>query len=373
MIENLTWYEKVRIWLSDFSFMEKPLQYMDAFVDKSKIVMQNMGIWLRYILLLFLLTLLMVALKIIFRFLRNWYKASFLDVSESTRMRFWERYAQADEKKAFFEVSEMFDQVKKDPIEVKKVKKISAQTIGFDLFYQIMNALNQGMAGNEIMKILPSKYSMMDIAPLIDAIRSFRDFAARKILEPHSRERRHYARALKEMSEGRPQRAAHLMKQELMRQQKTAFVLKDGLLQQYARREAAQMSLCLALILGVYDTRLADKAYQRAIELNPKDSNAKILYGRFRQRLFGQNDKMLKGLFLNLAKNVDKTIQNYMLNYAIEMIRKTEVRARLDEIRSQFKDEKERYNEAVQIERLKVRELLKMARMRSIALEERIR
>jgi len=192
-------------------------------------------------------------------------------------------------------------------------------------------------------------------------------------LEPRSREKRAYTRALNELIEGRPQHAAQLMKEELMRQQKVAFTLKDSLLQQYARKEASQMALSLALILGVYDTRLADKAYRRAVELNPKGANAKILYAHFRKSLFGQNDKVMRGLFLGMAKNIDKTIQSYMLNYAIEMIRKTEVRARLDEIRARFQDEKERYNEAVQIERLKIREVLKMARMRSIAQEERIR
>ena len=133
------------------------------------------------------------------------------------------------------------------------------------------------------------------------------------------------------------------------------------------------MALSLALILGVYDTRLADKAYRRAVELNPKDANAKILYAHFRQSLFGQNDKVMRGLFLGMTKNIDRTIQSYMLNYAVEMIRKTEVRARLDEIRARFQDEKERYNEAVRIEQLKIREVLKMARMRSIAQEEHIR
>ena len=58
-----------------------------------------------------------------------------------------------------------------------------------------------------------------------------------------------------------------------------------------------------------------------------------------------------------------------MLDYATEMVRKTEVRARLDELKLRYQDEKERYNAAVQVERLKVREALKMARMRSIANE----
>lgn len=370
MLENLTLYEKIRIWLSDFSFMEKPLAYLDVAVDKAKEIFQTLGVWFRYILILFALTLLFVFLKIIVRFVRNWMWASLSEISDEKRMGFWRRYAQADEKRALSEVAEMFAEAKKD---ARRIKKTNVQPIGFNLFYQIMNALGQGMSTNEILKLLPSKYSLIDIAPLIDAVCTFRDLAARKILEPHSRERRHYSKALRDLSEGHPQKAANLLKEELMKQQKVTFLIKDALLQHYARKEASQMSLSLALILGVYDTQLADKAYRRAIELNPKDPTAKILYGHFRQRLFGPNDKVMSNLFLSLTKNVDKTIQNYMFNYAVEMIRKTEVRSRLDEIRARFQDEKERYNEAVQIEQLKIREILKMARMRSIAQEEHIR
>ena len=264
----------------------------------------------------------------------------------------------------------LLEEAKKQPLNKKKTPQIP---IGFDLFRHVLTAIGQGLSDNEIIKILPSKYSLMDVAPLIESIRSFRDLAARKILEPHSKQKREYAKALRELSFGRPYKAADLMRKELVNQQKVLFALKDKLLQQYAKKEAAQLSLHLALILGVYDTRLADKAYQRAIELNPKENSSMILYGRFRQRLFGSNDKVMAKTFSNLAKGVDKTLQNYMLDYAVEMIRKTEVRNRLDEIRTRFQDEKERYNEAVQIERLKVREALKMARIRSIAQEERIR
>ena len=163
------------------------------------------------------------------------------------------------------------------------------------------------------------------------------------------------------------------MQKELVHQQRILFGLKDKLLQQYARKEASALSLQLALILGVYDTRLADKAYQKSMELLPKDSKNKILYGRFRQLHFGNQDKVMEKTFLKLAKNVDKTIQNYMLNYAIEMTRRAEIRNRQEEIKARIQDEKERYNEAVHIERLKIREALKMARMRNIENEARSR
>ena len=370
MIEGLTLYQKIRIWLSDFSFLEKPLLWFDDVFDKTRALFQGVGVYLRYILILFALTLFFIFLKILYRVCINRQRVSFSDYSDSMRMRFWMRYAEESEKNTLSEVSELIDEAKK---KTYKTSKVSLQPIGFDLFRQVMAGIGQGLSDSEILKILPSKYSLIDVAPLIDSIRAFRDLAARKILEPHSREKRNFSRALKEMSEGRAERAANLMKKELMRQQKIVFNLKDKLLQQYARKEAAQLSLHLAMILGVYDVRLADKAYQRAMELNPKDSKSMVLYGRFRQRLFGSNDKVMGRIFLNLAKNVDRTIQSYMLNYASEMIRKTEVRSRLDEIRSRFQDEKERYNEAVQIERLKVREALKLARMRSIAQEEHIR
>lgn len=370
MIENLTTYQKIRIWLSDFSFMAKPLAWVDDVIDKTKALFSEYGVYVRYIVILFILTLLFILLRIVYRHFINWQRVSFSDISGSIRMRFWERYAQVDEKAALSDALEVFNEAKKQP---NRINKNAFQPIGFDLFHQVMIALGQGLSDNEILKILPPKYSLMDAAPLIEAIRSFRDLAARKILEPKSREKRDFARALKELGEGRPHRAAQLMKRELMAQQKVLFALKDPLLQQYAKKEASKLSLELALILGVYDTRLADKAYQRAMELNPKSAKNGILYGRFRQRMFGSNDKVMGKVFSNLAKSVDKTLQNYMLNYAVEMIRRTEVRMRLDEVRSRFQDEKERFNEAVQVERLKVREALKMARIRSIAQEEKIR
>lgn len=370
MTDGLTLYQKVRIWLSDFPFMEKPLNWFEDIVDKIQNVFAGFGVYMRYIVILFLLTLSFVLFKVLYRIIFNWHRASFFDFSDNARMRFWRRYAQSEDVSLYTDVQQLFNEVKKQPFP----KKRSVQNpIGFDLFHQVMQAIGQGLSNNEILKILPSKYSLIDVAPLIDSIRAFRDLAARKILEPRSKQKREYAKALRELSFGRPYKAAELMKKELMSQQKVLFALKDRLLQQYAKKEAAQLSLQLALILGVYDTRLADKAYQRAIELNPKDSNSMILYGRFRQRLFGSNDKVMAKVFSNLAKGVDKTLKSYMLNYAVEMIRKTEVRGRLDEIRARFQDEKERYNEAVQIERLKVREALKMARIRSIAQEERIR
>ena len=370
MTDALTLYQKVRIWLSDFSFMQKPLNLFENIVDKIQNLFSTFGVYMRYIVILFLLTLLFIFFKILYRFFVNWQRASFSDFAKDSRMRFWAKYAQSDELNAYEQVQALFDEGKKQTF---KHKESIENPIGFDLFRHVMQAVGQGMSNNEILRILPSKYSLIDIAPIIDSIRTFRDLAARKILEPRSKQKRDYAKALRELSFGRPYKAAQLMKKELVNQQKILFGLKDKLLQQYAKKEAAQLSLHLALILGVYDTKLADKAYQRAIELNPKNAHSMILYARFRQRLFGSNDKVMARAFSNLAKGIDKTLQNYMLDYAVEMIRKTEIRDRLDEIRARFQDEKERYNEAVQIERLKVREALKMAKMRSIAQEERIR
>ncbi|MBE6449533.1 MAG: hypothetical protein E7013_02410 [Alphaproteobacteria bacterium] len=369
MIDRLTTFQKIRIWLSDFSFMRKPLRWFDAVCDKVNDIFSSFGVYMRYIALLFLLTLLFIFLKIIYRYFINWHRVSFSDFSDIGRMRYWQRYAQVEEAGALSDAISLFEEVKRQG----KPKKATYLPAGVDLFHLVMQSVGQGLSDNEILKILPSKYSLIDVVPLIESIRGFRDLAAQKILEPKSRQKREYARALKELSQGKPEKAANLMRKELMVQQKVLINLKDNLLRQYAKKEAAKLSLHLALILGVYDTRLADKAYQRAIELNPKDSRAQILYGRFRQRSVGSNDKVMERVFLNLAKGVDKTLQNYMLNYAIEMIRKTEVRNRLDEIRTRFQDEKERYNESVQIERLKVREALKLARIRSIAQEERVR
>lgn len=373
MLENLSFYQKARLWLSDFSFMQKPLSWLDKIEEGLNQTTQqislwwdNYGIYFRYILLLFAFTISYLFLKIIFKKIINWHRAALFDYADGARMRYWERYAMAEEKQALSSIQDVIAESKKYTL-----KKIEAKSlpVGFDLFYQIMRAMTQGYSDGEIVKILPSHFSLIDVVPMIEALRSFRDLAARQILQPRNRIKREYAKALQDLQNGNPYRAAQLMKKELMIAQKSLFDLKDRLLQQYARKEASQLALHLALILGVYDVNLSEKAFQRAMELNPKNSQSMILYGRFRQRLFGAQDKAMGKTFKQLSRGIDKTLQNYMLDYATEMVRKTEVRARLDELKLRYQDEKERYNAAVQVERLKVREALKMARMRSIANE----
>ncbi len=368
MIDGFTTWQKIRLWLSDYKFMEKPLAQVERFFD-------DYIIYLRYIFALFILTVMFILLRLVLKWVLGWRHATFFrSTSSGIELEFWERFQMEDEKRSLKELKEIFEEERR--LAQKKNKNaLGSEHIpyGSALLQQIVTAVNQGLADAEIVKILPANISLIDVLPIVEAIRSFRDLAARKILEPKSREKRDYARALKEMSLGHPERATRLMKKELVRQQQVLFGLRDKLLQQYARKEAAQLALHLGLILGMYDTQLADKAFRRALELNPKDSKGLILFGRFRQKTVGQQDKIMEKTFLKLAKGIDRTLQNYMLNYAVEMVRKSEIRNRQEEIRNRIQDEKERYNEAVNVERLKVREALKLARMRDIADEVRVR
>lgn len=368
MIDGFTTWQKIRLWLSDYKFMQKPLAQVERFFD-------DYIVYLRYIFALFVLTLMFILLRLLFKWASGWRHATFFrSAPPGIEADFWERFQMEDEKRSLKELKEIFEEERRSAqAQKRKASGPEYTPIGSVLLQQIITAVNQGLADSEIIKILPSNVSLIDVLPIVDAIRSFRDLAARKILDPKSREKRDYARALKEMSQGRPDRASRLMKKELVRQQQVLFGLKDKLLQQYARKEAAQLALHLGLILGMYDTQLADKAFRRAMELNPKDSKGLILFGRFRQKTAGQQDKVMEKTFLKLAKGIDRTLQNYMLNYAVEMVRKSEIRSRQEEIRNRIQDEKERYNEAVNVERLKVREALKLARMRDIAEEVRVR
>ena len=373
MLENATLWERIRLWLSDFSFMEKPLAWIEQTAGQvSDAFREFFGyvIYLRYIVYLFLLTLLFIAGRILYKWVTGLFKASFTPSSFSYRMKFWERYQLEDEKRSLSDIKEIIQSEEKHNLFAGRSSQ--SQPMG-DVLVQISSAIEQGMTDADIVKMFPSNYSLMDILPLVETIRGFRDLAAQKILNTKSKERRSYQKALDELSVGRPVRAVDLMKKELMNRQRVLFGLKNRLLQQYARKEASRLSLHLALLTGVYDTRLADKAFRRAMELNPKDSKARILFARFRQRTVGSHDKVMEKTFLSLIKGVDRTLQTYMIDYAVQMIRKTEIKKRQEEVKSRIQDEKERFNMAIHVERVKVQQALHLARLKSIADEVHIR
>lgn len=378
MKNSLTLWQKIRLYISEIPYMDKPLNEVEDFFEKISNWLSGLSdgfddtlLFIRYIILLFLLTSLFIGLKISYRYIWNLIHAKNTHFYSPKSEDFWKRYHTYDEIQSLREIRDIFKDAKKE----KTTKFLPPQGGITSIFCHIMTGLNAGMTDLQIIKTLPPNISMMDVLPLMEAVRGFRDLAASKIIDAHTKnkERILYDKALRNLSDGNPHLASKLMQKELVHQQRILFGLKDKLLQQYARKEASALSLQLALILGVYDTRLADKAYQKSMELLPKDSKNKILYGRFRQLHFGNQDKIMEKTFLKLAKNVDKTIQNYMLNYAIEMTRRAEIRNRQEEIKARIQDEKERYNEAVHIERLKIREALKMARMRNIENEARSR
>ena len=373
MLENATLWERIRLWLSDYSFMEKPLAWIEQTAERVSDAFWEVFsyvIYARYIVYLFLLTILFVLAKILYKWISGLFKASFSSSSFPYRMKFWERYQLEDEKRSLSDIKEIIQIEEENTLFSGKHARY--QPVG-DMLMQIVSAVEQGMNDADIVKMFPSNYSLMDILPLVETIRGFRDLAAQKILNTKSKERRSYEKALEELSKGQPGRAIGLMKKELMSRQRVLFGLKNRLLQQYARKEASRLSLHLALLTGVYDTRLADKAFRRAMELNPKDSKSRILFARFRQRTFGSHDKVMEKAFLSLIKGIDKTLQTYMIDYAVQMIRKTEIKKRQEEVKSRIQDEKERFNAAVSVERLKVQEALRLARLKSIADEVHVR
>ncbi len=362
---DVTWWQRVQMYSEQNPYVFKVLAASRKF-------MTDYSLFIRYIVVLFTLTVMFILLKLIFKWAFFYHRASLTFLpKESLAIDFWERYQTEDEKVSLKEIKEIFEEerkIKQTPVSVQNV-----MPMGGPLIQQIMSAVNQGLSDSQIVKMIPQTVSLIDILPVIESIRSFRDLCARKILDPYAKDKRDYARALKDMANGKPQRAVQMMNKELMRQQHILFGLKDKLLQQFARREASRMATHMALLMGFYDTRLADKAFHRAMELNPKDSKGLILFGRFRQKIGGPNDKVAQKSFLKLAKGIDRTLQNYMLNYAVEMVRKSEIRERQEEIKTRIMNERERYNEAVNIERLKVREALRLAKMRDIAQEAHLR
>lgn len=375
MLEHLTLWQKVRIWLSDFSVMERPLLWLDGIIERFGKIKEHLHdalfeyvIYLRYILWLFALTIAFILLKIIYKWLIGRFRVSFFESSEGLRMHFWHKYMDLDEKQELDEVKEVFKQAKEI-----KAKPNLENGISFDLFRQIASAVGEGLSDSQIVKLLPAKLALIDVLPIIESIRFFRDMVAQQVLSETSSNKRDWLFALKELSDGRPYKAVNLIHSQLVLKQKILFNLKDKLLQQYTKKEASALSLHMALMVGVYDVHLADKAYRRAMELNPKSKRSAILFGRFRQQAFGMNDKAAEQAFLNMANKIDNTLQNYMIEYANKTIQKAQMRARLNELRKRYLDERERYHAAIQIERLKVREQLKLAQMQTLAQEARLR
>ena len=375
MLEHLTFWQKARLWLSDFPFMERPLLWFDNVIERFDRMKEGLHktfneyvVYLRYIIWLFALTVAFIFLKIVYRFLMNRLRVSFLGISDGMRMRFWRRYMDADEKEELAEIKEVLKQAKR-----LKTKPNLENGISFDLFKQIATSVGEGLTDSEIMKLLPVTVGLIDILPIIEAIRSFRDLVAQHVLSENSPNKRDWLFAFKELSNGRPYRAVNLLHSELVLKQKVLFNLKDRLLQQYVRKEASRLALYMAVIVGVYDAHLADKAYGRAMELNPKSKRAAILFGRFRHRVFGLNDKAAEQTFLKLADRIDDTLKNYMIEYANRTIQKVQMRNRLNELRKRYLDERERFNAAVQIERLKIREQLKLAQMQTLAQEAHLK
>ncbi len=362
---DVTWWQRLQMYSEQNPYVYKALSVFKKFVN-------DYSFFLRYIVVLFTLTIMFLLLKLIFKWAFFYHRASLTFLpKESFDIDFWERYQMEDEKISLKEIKEIFEEEKK--LGKQSVSTENVMPMGGPLIQQIMSAVNQGLSDAQIVKMIPQTISLIDILPIIDSIRAFRDLCARKILDPYAKDKKEYARALKEISQGKPQKAVQTMNKELMRQQHILFGLKDKLLQQYARREASKMATHMALLMGFYDVRLADKAFHRAMELNPKDSKGLILFGRFRQKVGGPNDKVAQKSFLKLAKGIDRTLQNYMLNYAVEMVRKSEIRERQEDIKARIRNERERYNEAVNIERLKVKEALRLAKMRDIAEEAHLR
>ncbi len=362
---DVSWWQRILIYSEQNPYVYKAISVFRKFMD-------DYSLFLRYIVVLFTLTLMFILLKLILKWVFFYHRASLgFMPKKSFNVDFWERYQMEDERSSLIEIKEIL--ASENKIRKNSMSDVYTVPMGGSLIQQVMSAVNQGLSDTQIVKIIPQTMALIDILPMIEAIRAFRDLCARRILDAYAKDKRDYAWALKDMSKGRPQRAVQLMNKELMYQQKVLFGLKDKLLQQFARREASKLATHMALLTGVYDVRMADKAFHRAMELNPKDSKCLILFGRFRQKIGGPNDKVAHKSFLRLSRGIDRTLPSYILNYAVEMVRKSEIRERQDEIKTRILNERERYNEAVNIERLKVREALRLAKVRDIAQEVRLR
>ena len=151
MIDGFTTWQKIRLWLSDYKFMEKPLAQVERFFD-------DYIIYLRYIFALFILTVMFILLRLVLKWVLGWRHATFFrSTSSGIELEFWERFQMEDEKRSLKELKEIFEEERR--LAQKKNKNALGSEhmpYGSALLQQIITAVNQGLADAEIVKILPA-------------------------------------------------------------------------------------------------------------------------------------------------------------------------------------------------------------------------
>ena len=357
MDEQLNIVQKTQVALEHYPKMLKSLEVFRK-------VFEDHALYLGYIVFILTFTLFFIFLKFVFRKLVSDRKYRLPDTFNA---KLWTKIHLAEEDLSLSYLEHLFEN------EGKESSRRLFIPSGTALLAKILSGIHQGYDNQRILKEMMPHMSQMDVLPLIDAIRSFRDLCARKILSEKVKNKRDYAKALRNLSDGKPEKAIQLLRKELIFQEKALFNLKNKLLQQYAKKEAASMALYIGLIAGVYDTHLAEKAYRRSIELLPTSHENLILYGRFRQCAYGEKDPLSHKAFIALGKEINTHLQEYMKNYAKEMVKRAHFRAQQEEIKARIVDEKERYNEMLRIERLKMHEAIRLAQVKSLAEEVRTR
>ncbi|MBO7332826.1 MAG: hypothetical protein J6U64_04100, partial [Alphaproteobacteria bacterium] len=175
--------------------------------------------------------------------------------------KLWRKIHEDDEAISLARLEELFENNPKH-----HPRPVQFSPVGMAVLSRIISGISHGYDNQRILRECLPNVAQIDALPLIDALRSFRDFCARKILSDDTKNKHEYALALRELSSGKPQKAVQILRKELIMQEKSLFSLKTKLLQQYAKKEAGRMALFIGLIAGVYDVQLAEKAYRRSME-----------------------------------------------------------------------------------------------------------
>ncbi len=253
----------------------------------------------------------------------------------------------------------------------KKSSKIGRGAKFESLYVEVASLVDAGMADNVICKMLPIPMSNIDIMPFISTVRACRSMVAAKMLKKGDKKQKEYTQAWNYLLKGEPKRMLKLLEKELYKKQKMVWATREKMVLDYIRKEASNTAFHLGVLAGFFDARLANRAFTRAMELSP-DIEKTLIFGRFRVRTMGNNDQLSTALFKSIAQQARQNMQKYMLDYMEKVQHDIEIRQRQDEIRQRIKDRRERYMEAISIERIRVREALKMAKMKEIAEQEKI-
>ena len=193
------------------------LKYREMFLK----ILENYGAYLGYIGFILALTVVFILIKFVLK--RMIWRVKYR-LPKNFNPKLWKKVHMEEEELSLSYLEHLFEKEEAPPLRNRVIPAGSA------VLEKILSGIHQGFDNQRILKELVPNFAQIDVLPLMDALRSFRDLCARKILSEKVKDKREYAKALRNLSDGRPQKAIQILRKELAFQEKTLFSLKSKLL-----------------------------------------------------------------------------------------------------------------------------------------------